>query len=114
MSPPSDPTVPPEQQELIYAAMAEELIALIPASWNAVELKVTVETSATGVHGMSHEITSPERFREPIMPSDELTDRTYKLLALFQVHGKGWTAIRFEMRLLEVGDWRYTCHFTYG
>jgi len=109
-----EPAVPAEQQEALYAAIGNELIALTPDSWQDILLEVVVNVSGSGILGMSHEITSPEGYRSPIMPSDELFDLTHKLLILFQEHGKAWKQIRFEVWQVPGESWRYKCDFTYG
>jgi hypothetical protein len=114
MPPPSQPLVPPEQQEPLYAAIADELIALTPESWSSVVLDVTVETSPGGMLSMSHTIGSPEGHKRPIMVSDELSDLTHKLLTTFRQHGPGWTGLHFEVRQLRDGGWHYSCDLAYG
>lgn len=114
METPNEPVVPRDQQEPLYAAIADELITLTPETWNAVLLEVLVETSAKGVLGMSHTISSLEGHQGPIIVSDELSDLTHTLLVLFQQHRQPFTGMRFEVRHEPDGDWRYTCRFSYA
>jgi hypothetical protein len=113
MSSPGQHAVPPEEQEPLYADIASELIALTPESWASVVLNVTVERSPNGVLGMTHVIDSLDGHRGPVIVSGELSDLTRQLLAIFQRHGTGWTALRFELRQRPDGDWGYDCQFTY-
>lgn len=107
------PSVPSELQEPLYAAIAEELIALSPEPWKSVLLEVSVTTSPEGVLGMPHTISSPEGHREAIMANEELFGLTYKLLCLFREYGKAWKTIRFEVWQLPEENWRFRCDFTY-
>ena len=110
----SEPLVPTEKQEAIYQAIGDELIALTPETWHAARLDVAVESYAGGAEGMPHTIASLEGHREPIMPSDELTDLTFRLLALFREYGRGWKRLRFEVIVQPDGNWRYQCEFEYS
>jgi hypothetical protein len=108
-----EPLVPRQEQEPLYAAIANELVVLTPETWTAIVLDVSVKTPS-GTVGMPHLISSPEGHREPISASDSLMDLTYKLLRLFEQHGPGWKSLRFEVHQTVGGKWHYECNFTYG
>ena len=109
----SRPELTPEEQKALYAAIADELIALTPESWSSVVLNVSVETSPIGMTSMTHVIDSLDGHNQRIFVSDELSDLTHKLLVAFRQHGSEWTGLRFEVRQKADGGWRYSSDFAY-
>ena len=107
------PSVPPERQQPPYQAIGSELIALTPESWQAIVLRVSVNRPENGMLGMTHEISSPEGHKEPITPSDELSDLTYSLLKLFEEFGPAWKQLTFKVTMQSDGGWRFQSDFQY-
>jgi hypothetical protein len=51
--------------------------------------------------------------KEPIDPSAELLDATYRLGQVFRRHGRHWRNARYSIHLQRDGNWKYTVDFGY-
>jgi hypothetical protein len=101
-----------EEEAAIDQQIADELVELTPESWRSASIEVTYSTR-DGVEKYSHVISSPEGNKEPIDPSERLFALTHQLGQLFRRHGKHWKRAKYEVRLQEDGDWKYTVDFDY-
>jgi len=100
------------EETSIDQEIANELIELTPDWWDSAVLEVTY-SSEQGVETYSHEISSPEKHKDVVFPSEMLFDATHRLSMLFQRYGRRWHKAIFEVQLQEDRSWKYTVRFEY-
>jgi hypothetical protein len=101
-----------EEETPIDQEIVNELVELTPEWWNAAVLDVSFLEN-DGVERYEHIISSPEGHKEPIDPSAELIDATYRLGQVFRRHGHHWKTAKYAIQLKQDGSWKYTVDFSY-
>ena len=101
-----------EEETPIDQEIVNELVELTPESWKAAVLEVSFSDDG-GVERYEHIISSPEGHKEPIDPSAELLDATYRLGQVFRRHGRHWKTAKYAINLKQDGNWKYTVDFSY-
>ena len=66
-----------------------------------------------GAESYSHVISSPEGYKEPVLPSEELFDATFRLGELFARHGRRWRRALYRVDREASDNWRYVVDFEY-
>ena len=51
--------------------------------------------------------------KEPVDPSAEILDATYRLGQVFRRHGRHWKTAKYAIDLKQDGSWKYTVDFSY-
>jgi hypothetical protein len=101
-----------EEETPIDQEIVNELVELTPEWWKAVVLDVTFSEDG-GVERYEHVISSPEGHKEPVDPSAELLDATYRLGQVFRRHGRHWKTAKYAINLKQDNSWKYTVAFSY-
>ena len=101
-----------EEETPIDQEIVNELVELTPEWWKAAVLDVSFSDEG-GVERYEHVISNPEGHKEPIDPSAELLDATYRLGQVFRRHGRHWRTAKYAIHLRQDGSWKYTVDFSY-
>jgi hypothetical protein len=101
-----------DEETPIDREIVNELVELTPEWWKAAVLDVSF-SEKDGVARYEHVISSPEGQKEPIDPSAELLDATYRLGQVFRRHGRHWRNAGYSIHLQQDGKWKYTVDFGY-
>ena len=101
-----------EKQAPIDRAIVEALIAATPETWNSA-LMVVERRDEGPNEKMSIEITSPERHKDLVGPTDEIYEGLYRLSDCFRKQGKVWRAVRYQVNLAPTGDWKFEVSFEF-
>jgi hypothetical protein len=101
-----------EKQRPIDIEIVNELIVIIPETWDSVILEV--EYSSEGNNEMyRHIISSPGKHRESAQPSEALFLSTRKLSLVFKEYGHQWKKVTYTVSLEDDGSWIYKANFEY-
>lgn len=93
--------------------VARAIIGATPEHWRSAMMHVERD-EAGGQEQMSVVISSPEGYREPIRPPDELFESLGKLSNLFRAAGDAcWWSVTYDVALDASDQWKYTVRFTY-
>ena len=101
-----------ERQSELYEQIGSELIALMPAEWNAAVLELVHDPPRYG-EGVALSINSPEGRKDYLFPTDRLYEAVYRLEKLFREQSRLWTRGLFEVRR-DGDDWQFRVDYTYA
>jgi len=101
-----------KDQAPIDKEIANALINATPENWRAAEM--AVERQDDGVHEtMQIVISSPEGYREPVVPTDEIYSALYKLSDVFRLHGAIWKGVSYSISQRDDDNWGFSVRFEY-
>jgi hypothetical protein len=101
-----------EEEARIDREIVNELVELTPEWWKVAVLDVRFSDD-DGIERYEHVISNPEGHNEPVDPSAELLDATYRLGQVFRCYGRHWQTAKYVIHLQQDGSWKYTVDFGY-
>ena len=102
-----------EKQEFIDREIVKGLIEATPQWWNSVVLEIEHLALIGGIEKYSHIITSPEKHRDVVEPTEQIYAATIELADLFKKYGRQWRKAVYTVSLMPDCSWKYTVDFEY-
>jgi hypothetical protein len=93
---------PQDEETPIDQEIVNEVVALIPETWDRAVLEVEYSSDGLG-EGFDHVIYSPDGHRDLVEPSDLIYDATFRLQQLFRKYGASWNKVRYEITIDDEG-----------
>jgi hypothetical protein len=102
-----------EQQGPIDRLIVSELIAATPEWWNSATYEIERFVEAGNIEKYRQVITSPEKHRDIVSPTEELYNAVIQLADIFKERGEVWRKATYKIELLPDNSWKYNVKFDY-